>query len=293
MLKREKLFLTIIGILLICNILSYSKISSLEERMGLFDSMQNEISNVNYSVQDLSSQIDMKLNEFMQNQLWIQKKEYQITNVNIAANKIDVVMEWSLKELNEGENISLLYREKTEGKWSELEVTKDNGLNYVVQHSFPLNGNYETQVVATSNEGERSESLVDLFFKEQLDQRIQTNAFVHQSGDGQLNVTIDINNTFKNELLSGVDIHDLKMKSAKAQLIFDEKLMKEWDLLINHEGLHYGSDSYSESINFTELLDVTEEVGNKMGNVKLLVKVKDGLGFTFDTEGSSEGTFSW
>ncbi|TXC85850.1 hypothetical protein FS935_19600 [Metabacillus litoralis] len=293
MIKKDTILFTIIGILLIYNILSYIKISKLEERLQIVDSMQNELSNVNYSVQDISSQIDMKLTEFVQNQLWIQKKEYQINSVNIEENQIDVVIDWSLRELAQGEKVTLLYREKTEKNWTELQPTQANNLNYRVETSFHLDGNYETQVVATSSSGKRSESLVELPFKEHLNQRITTDAFVHQAGEGQMDINIYIQNTVKNEFFEFENNDQLKIQSAKAQLFFDGKSIKQWDLLKEQENLHYISDSYNESINYNTFIDLKENVGKEIGDVKLLVTLKDGYGITYETEGISEGSINW
>lgn len=293
MIKKDKLLFIIIGLLLIVNILSYSKITQLEARLQIVDSMKNDLLNVNNSVQDISSQIDLKLNEVVQNQLWIQNKEYQISKVDIEGYEIFVVIDWSLKELAQGEQVALLYREKTEENWTKLEPTQADGLNYKVETSFPLEGNYETQVVATSSSGQRSESLVELSFKDQLNQRITTNAFVHQAGEGQIDINIHIENTFKNEFFEFENNDKLKIKSAKAQLFFEGNSIKQWDLLKEQENLHYLSDSYNENLHYDTFIDLKEKIGKEMGDVKLLVTVKDGYVIIYETEGISEESVNW
>ncbi|WNF35357.1 hypothetical protein RJD24_12895 [Bacillaceae bacterium IKA-2] len=274
-----------IGVLIIYNILSYNKISNLEGTMRMLSNLQSDVQNVNYSVENISQQVDANMNELLKEQLWVPEKGYQITDVNIEENSIDVTLEWSMRDQLHQEQISFLYREESVQEWTELEVSSNSGLNYRLDHTFPLQGNYVTQVIATSEAGKRSEDLLDLRFKEQLDSRIIVYADVHYDGHGDVNVNIDINNHLEHEFMIAKNKNDLKIKSAKAFLYLDGVLLKELNLLKQNQDFH--SDSYGESIYYHDYLNLTDEVDNEVDrdvpSVELHVIVEDGLGFKYET----------
>ncbi len=278
--KQNIIYSIAIGILVIISLLNYVKISNVEDRMQTLDNMQGQIQNVNNSVRNISSQVNSQMDEFLQEQLWIPDKEYKITNVNLKENTIDVILEWSLRDLSDEEKIAFLYREEGTKKWSELEVKNKGGLNYSLEHTFPLNGNYETQVIATSADGKRSEDLLNLKFKEQLDNRIMIDAFLHPRGNGQFEVNINIHNRLKQELMLAENKDDLKVKSANAYLYVNGKLIKEMDILKRNQGMH--SDPFTENINYHNSYNLEDKIDNE-ADVELRVTVEDGLGLKYET----------
>ncbi|MFE8699668.1 hypothetical protein ACFYKX_03410 [Cytobacillus sp. FJAT-54145] len=288
MTKRDVLVGIAVAVLIIFNIIHMNKIRVLNEKLQMFEYMQHEIQNVHDSVGSISYNMDTKLEEFMQEQLWVAEKTYKVHSVDLEKNTIDVLIEWSLRDLVDGEEISFLYREAGEENWTELDVTKKEGLNYSLEYTFPLKGNFETQVVATANNGTRSESLLDLNFKEQLNSRISIHSFFHNTGDGHVDMNFDIQNRLDQELPLTKNKEELKMKSAMAYFYLDGKVIKEIDLLnpnYNRNNGHYNfhSDSHFEGINFNHFLNLEEEVGKDIEDVELRIIVKDGLGLTYET----------
>ncbi|WP_102344969.1 hypothetical protein [Bacillus sp. Marseille-P3661] len=282
MTKREIILSVAVGILIIFSIINYNKISDLQQRMYVLDNLQHEIQNVDFSVQDVSSQVHTKLDEFLQEQLWIPVKNYEITDIDLKQNTIDVSIQWSLRELGQQEKVMLLYREESEPNWSQLEVKNNNGLNYSIERTFPLQGNYETQIVAISEEGKRSEELLRLNFKEQLYSRMNIHAFLHPIGNGRFDMNIDIGNHIDQEFIFSENRKDLKIKTAKAFIYVDGKLTKEWDLL--KENFNHHSDPYNEGISYHEMLNLGEDAGD---NAELHVVVEDYLGLKYETKGNS------
>lgn len=284
--KKDIVLYGLIGILLIVNVVSLNRMNSLQEQMQINENLQNQIQNVEYSVQDITAQLDQKLTEFNQKQQWIQGKEFNIHQSNSKEHTIDVEVKWSLKDLQKDEKVLFLFREDGDKQWTELEVTNENGLNYFVNHTFSLNGNYDTQVVAVSEEGKRSEDLIQLNFNEQMNQRMQTNAFVHQAGNGMFDINVDIENNLVTEFPLTANPEELKITTAKAKLLFNGQVLREINLLKNSEFLQH--DNYLETLRYNNMLNMKEEIGDEFGKVELHVTVEDELGFTYETIGHSE-----
>jgi hypothetical protein len=265
--------------------------NGLEQRMYAFDHLQHEIQNVDHSVQNISSEVHIKMDEFLQEQLWLPEKGYQITNVDVERNTIDVKLEWRIRDLLEKEQMAFLYREKSSEEWTELDVNHNGGLNYSLEYSFPLKGNYETQVIAASESGKRSEDLMTLNFQDQLNTRIMTDAYLHPVGDGHYDVNINIHNSLGHEFMIETTKDIFNIKTANAFLYLDGELKKEWNLLKKgqeHESEFYHdfhSDQYSENINYHELIRLEEEVE---GKAELRVIIEDGLGLQYETKVDSE-----
>ncbi|MDT8862613.1 hypothetical protein N0O92_20645 [Alkalihalobacillus sp. MEB130] len=219
------------------------------------------------------------MDEFLQEQLWIMKKEYKIMNVDIENNTINVLLEWGVRELSEQEELSFMYREVDSKDWTELEVTKRNGLNYSLEYTFPLKGNYETQILATSTTGKRSETLLNLEFKNLLDTRITTDAYLHYSGNGSVDFNVNIHNFIEGELNLTGSKDTFKIKTAKALLYVNGNINREFDILAN--GQDYHSDEYSEYVNYHNYVDLGEV--QELHEVELRVIVEDGLGLTYET----------
>lgn len=256
-------------------------LSNLDGRMNNLDNLQYQLNNIDGSMQNVSSEVDRKMDEFLQEQLWIQEKSYQISNVDIQGNKIDVTIEWSIRDILDKEEIALLYREKGSKEWSELEVSNNGGLNYSLENTFPLNGNYETQVLAISETGKRSEKLLDLNFKEEFGSRIMINAFIHPSGQDRFDINVDIQNQLENKFIEAKDPNDFFIKSAQAYVYKDGKVMKEIDILKENRDMY--SDSYNETIVYHDSIEIEDVQEEDMRSVELRVIVEDGTGFQFES----------
>ncbi|MFD1039709.1 hypothetical protein ACFQ3N_15080 [Virgibacillus byunsanensis] len=282
--KRYIIFGVLLGFALIFNLLSYNKISDLEERLHVLDNMQQDVQNVSYSVENISSDLHMQMDEFLQEQLWIPEKEFQTADVDIDNNTINVTVKWSMRDLLQEEKVAFLYREENDIEWTELEVTHTSGLNYSLEHSFPLRGNYETQVIATSDDGKRSEDLLRLNFKEQLENRIMIDAFLHPVAQGEFDMNIDISNPLGKESMLAGEKDDFRMKSARAFVSVDGEVIKEIDLLKDNE--NFRSDPYNEGIFYQDFLSLEDKIGKSEGSVELRVVVEDELGLKYETETS-------
>ncbi|MCD8510177.1 MAG: hypothetical protein LRY73_10115 [Bacillus sp. (in: Bacteria)] len=152
-----------------------------------------------------------------------------------------------------------------------------------MEKSLPLHGNYETQVVAVSETGRRSEPLLDLNFKEQFENRMMIHAYAHWSSYGYLDMNIEIHNPLKHEFMLTKNNENLRIKSAVGTLYLNGQVYKEIDLLKHNEFIR--NEPYSEIIYFYDTFELGEERDVRFGDVELVVIVEDNLGFIYETVG--------
>lgn len=276
MAKREKFFAVVIGILLIVNIFNYFQIGGLRDNIS---NLERGIMDVEHSVSNISDHVEAAIDEFLQGQTWVKKKDYQMMEIDFKKNTGKVKLEWTLSELSSDEIILLLYREEGQKEWIELEVEPKKGLNYSLMHTFSLTSNYETQVLAVSEKGKRSEELLDLSFKDDLDNRMMIDAWYEPDKGNNIDVEVFIQNELQHKFIGETKKDDFKIKSAKAFIVNGEKILKEIDLL--KENQYFETSSTSEVINYSDSFDFDEELVT-LEKVELHIVVKDRLGLTYE-----------
>ncbi|MBU9722576.1 MULTISPECIES: hypothetical protein [Bacillaceae] len=280
--KKDMFFISAIIVLLFFSVINFNKISNLENNLNRVNYLHYDVEDVYNAVHSISYEIDTKLEEFLEEQLWIREKSYLVTQVDLDRETIDVLMEWSIRDLQEGEEVSLLYREESEQEWTELPVNTTNGLNFSVEHTFQLTKNYETQVVASSEEMTRGEGLLELMFDAYMNDRVGIHADAYRFDDNTINISIDIFNTLEHEWLQEHNKNDFKIIKANAYLYYEEDtLLWESDLLEDNEDNFL--DSYHENIYFHPLVEIEEEFKEEVDKMKLHVVVVDGLGLIYET----------
>ncbi|WP_163537142.1 hypothetical protein [Gracilibacillus sp. YIM 98692] len=269
MTKKEWMYVSIIGALIMTNLVMYSKLANVERTL---ENMQFEVQNTNHSVQNISTQVHQQMNEMLQEQLWIPKKDYQVMDANIEENTITVNFEWTLRELNEDAVVSLLYREEGEENWQEIQMENERDLNYHLSQTFSLDKNYQTQILASSENHKRSEDLFSLDFKKQMEHHMMIDAFLNvRNEDVVLNV--HIHNPTDHKFLN-VEREKLSIQKASAFLYHEDDMIREIDLMENNQ--HAKPDPNAENITYHESITIDEKYS--MRELEVRVLVEDGLG---------------
>lgn len=197
-------------------------------------------------------------------------------NIDFENNIIEVKLDWGLKELSSGEEVFFLYREFGQEEWTEVVVDQDQGLLYSFVHTFPFTGNYETQIIAVSDSGQRGEKFHDLNFKDELENRIQCYAFYYLENDKEVNVVVDIDNALKHPFINKEKQNDFRIKKAKAFLLSGKKQLAEIDLLKENE--HSNSIPEIETIRYEKTIKLDERVSP----IELHVVIEDELGLKYE-----------
>lgn len=274
---RNKIIATVIGLIIILFIFLVSdQFEKINYKLDELRMYQSEVESIRSSIDSISVEMDMRLNEFLQEQLWIQEKGLHIVGIDTEKNNANVKIEWTLRDLLAKEHMSLLYRKVNEKEWAELETSSVGGLNYTLEHTFSIKDNYELQILATSAEGQRSEKLIDLNLEEMINSRVTIDAQIHATVSNQYDLIVYIYNNMEmamEDYMLADDLKSLEIKSAKAFVYADGEVYEEIDLLEENTG--YKNEQYYEYFG-----DVTLE-GAK--NVELRVVVEDEYGWKYET----------
>lgn len=252
------------------------------------EQLEMNMHELNNSIYSISHELNSTLSQFSEEQLWVQEKNYEVKQVNMEKETIEMKLEWRLRDLEEGEQVFLLYREKDSSKWRELPVQSGGGLNYYLVHTFPLMANYQTQVIATSKSGKRSDELVELNIKEHLDNRWQIDAYLHQLKEGKFDISIHIYNTGETEFFPINNQEDYKIKSANASLFVNGREIKKFDMLKEAQQSNHEPDPEyyveSEQINFHQSINLVDEDADykKNDTIELKIVVEDYSGFKYE-----------
>ncbi|WP_217587618.1 hypothetical protein [Lentibacillus saliphilus] len=271
------------GALLIVIIIGFNVNSSISHMKSDMEQMaenqHHRLDRMEDNIYRLSDDLTTQLKQFNQEQMWIQGQAYNVLKTDLDSNTVRVTLNWQLKELANDADVSLLVRESDNHEWQVLEVEESGGLNYAVTHTFSLNHNYDAQVIASSEESQKSAALLNLNFAEMMQERIAINAhitslfsdsrfsvdvFIHRSEDGE--------GIFKEETVGAI-------KKATAYVYVKGKLLEEVDLLSENE-YHHKSPS-SEELHFIDTIELKEQTDD----IDVRVIVEDERGLKYEGEG--------
>jgi hypothetical protein len=269
-----------IALIIGVNVYNLVRLAELDNKLPYLEGLSHDISNVGWSVTELSEDMNEMREQFVQEQAWVQENGYEIQNIDTVENTVDLLFEWRFRELADNEEVAFLYRLGSGEEWTELDAVHMNGLNYSLEHRFPLDSNISTQVIARSESESRSDALFELDFYDQLSSRVFLNPNILPVNQEEFEVHIDITNNTDEEFVMAGNVEDMRITEASAFLYYQGELLHEWDIL---EGAHNSYTSeYSEEYFFYTLVE-HEEASTDLENVELRVLVEDELGMEFET----------
>lgn len=263
----------------IFHVITLFKIDHLMENSPTVTNMQMHLQDISSEVYSVSSEVEATLAQFTEEQKWVQGANYSINQVNMANETIHVKFEWYLRELADGDTISFLYRDKNKHEWTEIPVESSGGLNFFAEQTLSIKANYETQVIATSKTGKRSNELVDVNMKEMLEDRVQIDAYLHEANKGEYDANINVyNNYFDTDYFPVTNEQDNKLKSAVAVLSVNGKKVKTYNLTS-------ADDPYVESFELNQHIDLKEIADiniDEIQTVELRVIIEDYFGIKYE-----------
>ncbi|WP_102028165.1 hypothetical protein [Salirhabdus sp. Marseille-P4669] len=258
--------------------INISKLNDIEERLTLYDNVQYEMENIRNNLHNISADVQAKMDDFVEQQIWVQDKAYELSDVDSKEMTVDVHLRWNLRDLEEGEKLSFLYRGEGDEEWEQIDIPENDALGYTLDYEFPMNQNFETKIVAKSEVGIRSEAFLTLPFKDQFHDRIIIDAFFLPATESDYNLDINIFNEKNLQYMQEFyNDNRLKMTSAKATILIDGESIQEIDLMKEADDFH--SDQYVEGITYTDLISLEQK---KWDTLQVHIQVEDGLGIKYE-----------
>lgn len=275
--STQKIILAaVLAVLLIGNILNLWQLKSLKEQLAYF---QSEVEGISDSVSSISYNVNESMESFLREQSWVIKKDYQVIKTNYADNTIEVKLECTFRELSDGEEVTFLVRGRETDEWLELKAEHDSGMNYSVVHTFPMAGNFETQIFARSGNEQRSEEFLQLNFRDDLDRRMEIHAWYEDRKNNKVNLFVNISNHLKHKFIGEKNKDGFRIKTAKAVISSEGKVLEEFDLLKGNEVFESSADR--ESIYFEKQLKVEYDDWVDFESCELIITVEDHLGLKY------------
>ena len=153
---KEKLFKYGIIFLLVLNIFSIAKLSSIENELN------NQRNYINSRMDSVASEVrsaSSNISNFVRDEQWI-AGSYSKLNLDPTTQVFTTDVYWTFRELaKDNAKVFLLYKKVNEAGWEKVEAKNTGGLNYAAVFELTSEENYDTQVLVESSSGEKSQQL--------------------------------------------------------------------------------------------------------------------------------------
>lgn len=131
--QSNKYLSIILGLVLIINIALFSKIGDLNNQIA--DLSQN-YNNLRSSVNSISTNVNQTLDQFTREQSWITPAEIDEEKTKIENDKVAAVLNWQIKDFQEGAEVVFHYRQSESGEFTAIPAASKGGGLFEV--SIPL-----------------------------------------------------------------------------------------------------------------------------------------------------------
>ncbi|MFV8828420.1 hypothetical protein [Alkalihalobacterium sp. APHAB7] len=217
------------------------------------------------------------LNEFTEEQRWVRKSFFEVKDMGSEAEHVKVLVTWALGELDRKEQLYFLYREQGTDEWEQLEVEEVETLSYEIELVLSIKGNYETQILAVSEERKRSEELQYLSIFDQIQDRIHADVYVYSYSKEYMDLHIMMQQYSGGHMFLQ-DKELLKIMSAEAHVYINDELIKNVDVLAeSNQAMDMPHDQmyeYNQRIHFDEEIE-------ELGDVRVDLVITDGIGIEY------------
>ncbi|MFC0472337.1 hypothetical protein ACFFHM_18035 [Halalkalibacter kiskunsagensis] len=276
--KKQVALIGSIACLVIFSIVNYVQLNRISDQLHSLDYLEHSIRDLSSSMNGVESTVAHTLYEFTEDQRWIRNIHFEIKDVHIASQQVDVSVSWALRDLEIGEQLFFLYRERGAKDWEKIEVSEAKNLSYQIELTLSLKKNYETQIIAVSDERKRSDDLQDIAILEQLEERIYADIYLYRSSHKRFDLNIMMQNYFREEMFIE-EKEQLAITSAIAYVYVNGELIETIDVLEKSNTVsHIPHDQMYE---YFQPLTLDEEM---TGEIKVELIIKDGLGFEYKRE---------
>ncbi|MBF8983909.1 hypothetical protein IZY60_10195 [Lutibacter sp. B2] len=272
--KKKEMGMTIaIAVLLILNIITGYKLREIQNSIS---KVSSSVNNIDGKINGIYGTVSNTISEVRKEQMWIVDKDYDIINVEDQFKEAKITFNWTFRELGKNEKVYVLYGEENNGeieKWNKIESTHIAGLNYKTEIDLSYDKNYEFQVVAENANSKKTEKLEKIDLYDQLMNRMYFEEDFQSMNNSEVEVYARIENFYR-------DLKALKIKSAKVNIYYEEKLLKSIDITEMAEKESPQGDidkwEYRNTFKFEELFkNINFEESDK---VKIQIIAKDYTG---------------
>jgi len=228
-----------------------------------------ELNHLKMDVDNLSKD----LNKLSEKQDWVSNKECRILEISQDYKNAKIMIQGSLKELDNNSDVYLLYGKATNDstddiKWIKTRLNISYGLGFSKKLDLPYQENYKFKILEEGSNKLRSEELLYISFKEEVENRITAQVFSNSKTKDFVTLNLNINNDYKG-------LEKLKVKNIKVNIYNENNIVKT--VLIYSNG-KLVEDNNEVKINISNAYNDSDK--NKYLNLERLnysIKIKDGI----------------
>lgn len=282
--KKNKFSIILITILLVSNLLLFKMVDSVDKKIM---DIQYQNIEVRQDIDSISKNVNDSVKELTDEQRWLKLESKNIVNFSENLVEAEVKIKWSLRELNEGDKVYLIYGAYDDNpseveKWEILLVNDENNLNYEKNLTLSTSRNYYFKVEVKNNSKTIIENLANIEIKEMFENRIQIQTYLKTRSNTHIDISMNIvndNNLMENDsndLILSEDIKNkLKIKNIKYKIyVGEEEIASKYilkDGLEEIEGLIIENNGV-EIIDYDESIDIDNDI---QAPAKIVVYVED------------------
>lgn len=169
---------------------------------------------LNYLERNIS-ELSSDLNKVGSKQDWVTNKDYEILQIDKDYKNVTIMVHGTLKELENNSDVYLLYgkvsnKTDKEIEWNRVPLTISYGLKFAKKIELSYKENYIFKILAEGQSKSKSEELLYVFFKDDIENRIYTHMFSSESSKNNVDLNINIKNNYKGQekfKIKNVDIN--------------------------------------------------------------------------------------
>lgn len=280
----SKAFVGIILILLlVLNLVIMLRFNNVTEDIGR---NYEELNHLKSDIDNLSKD----LNKLSEKQDWVSNKEYKILEISEDYKNVKIMIQGSLKELDNNSDVYLLYGKATDDstddiKWIKTRLNISYGLGFSKKLDLPYQENYKFKILEEGSDRLRSEELFYVSFKEDVENRITSHVFSNSKTKDFITLNLNVNNDYKG-------FEKLKVKNIKINIYNEKDIVKSVLIysngkLVEDNGELYinTSTSYNDSdknkyLNIEKLnynIKIKNDIKN-VTNLKFETQIEDYMG---------------
>ncbi|KOA19449.1 hypothetical protein CLHOM_20570 [Clostridium homopropionicum DSM 5847] len=284
----SKAFVGIILILLlILNLVIMLRFNNVTEDIGR---NYEELNHLKRDIDNLSKD----LNKLSEKQDWVNNKEYKIIEISDDYKTVKIMIQGSLKELDNNSDVYLLYGKAADDstddiKWIKTHLSISYGLGFSKKLDLPYQENYKFKILEEGSNRLRSEELFYISFKEDVENRMTTHVFSNSKTKDFITLNLNINNDYKG--LEKLKVKNIKINIyngkdiAKTVLIYSNgKLVEDNNELNINTSTAYSDSDKNKYFNIERLnynIKIKDDIKNDT-NLKFETEIEDYMGKKFN-----------
>lgn len=235
--KNKVIIGILFGVLLISNFRMYLLVNNMNEKV---EDIEGIVRIINDSMDDVESDVYRSVNRLVEEKRWLYDIETEVKAVSEDLKNAKLAVSWSVRELDKGASMYLLYgvRDETSNEvaeWKEVSVPDSDDLSYRIELNVPFVNNYRFKVLARGDNRSISQELDEIDLLDKLEDRmdidIDPNGKTSSGKHVKFSFDVDVYNIYDfrhiGQVNDGFNGNLLRIKNINLKVYSNDVLKKE------------------------------------------------------------------